>query len=61
MKNTMAMIMEAVSGLKEVLLHIIGLGVLVQLIFVGGFLGMDRRVLRYGHYWESNWFSESYK
>ena len=37
----MAMIMEAVSGLKEVLLHIIGLGVLVQLIFVGGFLGMD--------------------
>jgi hypothetical protein len=35
------MIMEAVSGLKEVLLHIIGLGVLVQLIFVGGFLGMD--------------------
>ena len=41
MKNTMAMIMEAVSGLKEVLLHIIGLGVLVQLIFVGGFLGMD--------------------
>ena len=41
MKNTMAMIMEAVRGLKEVLLHIIGLGVLVQLIFVGGFLGMD--------------------
>ena len=41
MKNTMAMIIEAVSGLKEVLLHIIGLGVLVQLIFVGGFLGMD--------------------
>ena len=41
MKNTMAMIMEAVSGLKEVLLHIIGLGVLVQLVFVGGFLGMD--------------------
>ena len=41
MKNTMAMIMEAVSGLKEVLLHIIGLGVLVQLIFVGGFLGID--------------------
>jgi len=23
------------------LLHIVGLGVLVQLIFVGGFLGMD--------------------
>ena len=41
MKNTMAMIMEAVSGIKEVLLHIIGLGVLVQLVFVGGFLGMD--------------------
>ena len=41
MKNTMAMIMEAVRGLNEVLLHIIGLGVLVQLIFVGGFLGMD--------------------
>ena len=41
MKNTMAMIMEAVSGIKEVLFHIIGLGVLVQLIFVGGFLGMD--------------------
>ncbi len=37
----MAMIMEAVSGIKEVLLHIIGLGVLVQLVFVGGFLGMD--------------------
>ena len=41
MKNTMAMIMEAVRGIKEVLLHIIGLGVLVQLVFVGGFLGMD--------------------
>ena len=41
MKNTMAMIMEAVSGIKEVLLHIIGLGVLVKLVFVGGFLGMD--------------------
>ena len=41
MKNTMAMIMEAVSGIKEVLLHIIGLGVLVQLVIVGGFLGMD--------------------
>ena len=41
MKDTVKMIMEAVSGLKEVLLHIIGLGVLVQLIFVGGFLGMD--------------------
>ena len=41
MKNTMAMIMEAVSGIKEVLLHIIGLGVLVQLVFVGGFLGID--------------------
>ena len=41
MKNTMAMVMEAVSGIKEVLFHIIGLGVLVQLIFVGGFFGMD--------------------
>ena len=41
MKNTMAMIMEAITGIKEVLLHIVGLGVLVQLIFVGGFLGMD--------------------
>ena len=41
MKNTMAMIMEAVSGIKEVLLHIIGLGVLVQLVFVGGFLVID--------------------
>ena len=41
MKNTMAMIMEAVSGLKEVVLHMIGLGVLVQVWFVGGFLGMD--------------------
>ena len=41
MKNTMAMIMEAVSGIKEVLFHVIGLGVLVQLIFVGGFFGMD--------------------
>ena len=37
----MAMIMEAVGGIKEVLLHAIGLGVLVQLIFVGGFFGMD--------------------
>ena len=33
--------MEAITGIKEVLLHIVGLGVLVQLIFVGGFLGMD--------------------
>ena len=41
MKDTIKMIMEAVGGIKEMLLHIIGLGVLVQLIFVGGFLGMD--------------------
>ena len=41
MKDAVKMIMEAVGGIKEMLLHIIGLGVLVQLIFVGGFLGMD--------------------
>ena len=41
MKNTIAMIMEGVTGIKDLLLHIVGLGVLVQLIFVGGFLGMD--------------------
>ena len=34
MKNTMAMIVDVVAGLKDVLLSIIGLGVLVQLIFV---------------------------
>jgi len=33
--------MEGVSGVKDMLLHIIGLGVLVQLVFVGGFLGID--------------------
>ena len=37
----MAMIMDVVSGVKGLLYHIIGLGVLVQLIFVGGFFGMD--------------------
>ena len=41
MKDTMKMIMEAVSGIKDLLLHIVGLGVLVQLVFVGGFLGID--------------------
>ena len=41
MKNTMAMIVDVVAGLKDVLLSVIGLGVLVQLIFVGGFFGMD--------------------
>ena len=41
MKDTMKMVMEAVGGIKEILLHIIGLGVLVQLVFVGGFLGID--------------------
>ena len=41
MKDTIKMIMEGVSGIKDMLLHIIGLGVLVQLIFVGGFLGID--------------------
>ena len=41
MKDTIKMIIDSVSGLKDVLLHIIGLGVLVQLVFVGGFLGMD--------------------
>jgi len=41
MKNTMAMIIDVVAGLKDVLLSVIGLGVLVQLIFVGGFFGMD--------------------
>ena len=33
--------MEGVSGIKDLLLHIVGLGVLVQLVFVGGFLGID--------------------
>ena len=37
----MKMVMEAVGGIKDILLHIIGLGVLVQLVFVGGFLGID--------------------
>ena len=41
MKETMKMIMEVVGGIKEMLFHIIGLGVLVQLVFVGGFLGID--------------------
>ena len=41
MKDTIKMIMEGVTGIKDLLLHIVGLGVLVQLIFVGGFLGMD--------------------
>ena len=41
MKDTIKMIMEGISGIKEILLHIIGLGVLVQLVFVGGFLGID--------------------
>jgi len=41
MKNTMAMIVDVVAGLKDVLLSVIGLGVLVHLIFVGGFFGMD--------------------
>ena len=41
MKETMKMVMEAVGGIKDILLHIIGLGVLVQLVFVGGFLGID--------------------
>ena len=41
MKDTIKMIMDAVGGIKDLLLHIVGLGVLVQLIFVGGFLGMD--------------------
>ena len=41
MKDSIKMIMEGVSGIKDMLLHIIGLGVLVQLVFVGGFLGID--------------------
>ena len=41
MKDTIKMIMEGISGIKDLLLHIIGLGVLVQLVFVGGFLGID--------------------
>jgi|TARA_R100000027_G_scaffold59496_1_gene49866 hypothetical protein len=41
MKDTIKMIMEAVGGIKDLLLHIVGLGVLVQLVFVGGFLGID--------------------
>ena len=41
MKDTIKMIMEGISGIKDMLLHIIGLGVLVQLVFVGGFLGID--------------------
>ena len=41
MKDTIKMIMDAVGGIKDLLLHIIGLGVLVQLVFVGGFLGID--------------------
>jgi hypothetical protein len=41
MKDTIKLIMEGVSGIKDLLLHIVGLGVLVQLVFVGGFLGID--------------------
>ena len=41
MKDTIKMIMDAVGGIKDLLLHIVGLGVLVQLVFVGGFLGID--------------------
>ena len=41
MNDTIKLIMEGVSGVKDMLLHIIGLGVLVQLVFVGGFLGID--------------------
>ena len=41
MKDTIKMIMEGVTGIKDLLLHIVGLGVLVQLVFVGGFLGID--------------------
>lgn len=41
MKNTIAMIMEGVTGIKDLLLHIVGLSFLVQLVFVGGFLGID--------------------
>ena len=41
MKDTIKMIMEGVTGIKDLLLHIVGLGVLVQWIFVGGFLGID--------------------
>ena len=41
MKDTIKMIMDAVGGIRDLLLHIIGLGVLVQLVFVGGFLGID--------------------
>lgn len=41
MKDTIKVIMDAVGGIKDLLLHIVGLGVLVQLLFVGGFLGID--------------------
>jgi len=34
MKDTIKMIMEGVTGIKDLLLHIVGLGVLVQLVFV---------------------------
>ena len=41
MKETMKMIMEVVGGIKEMLFHIIGLGVVVQLVFEGGLLVID--------------------
>ena len=41
MKDAMKLIMDSIVGIKDLLYHIIGLGVLVQLVFVGGFLGID--------------------
>ena len=41
MKYTLKLIIVSVSGLKDVLLHIVCLCVRVQLGFVGGFLGID--------------------
>ena len=40
-QETKQALMEGVTGIKDLLLHIVGLGVLVQLVFVGGFLGID--------------------
>lgn len=41
MKDAMKLILDSIVGIKDLLYHIIGLGVLVQLVFVGGFLGID--------------------
>jgi hypothetical protein len=40
-KDTVTMVKDVIGGLTDMIIAFIGIGALLQVIFVGGFLGID--------------------